>query len=134
MALTAWENLLFAGRMWGIDKPEKHAADCLSLVGLVDHVGQTAAQLSRGMRQRLAIARALIHDPAMIFLDEPFTSLDGKGRKWLTEFLCELRKRKRSILLATHEFGFGNGFVDRFVHLQPDGLREVVSGGYVSRP
>lgn len=96
-ALTVWENLLFAGRMWGIDAPQKCVADLLSMVGLEDHAAQTTAQLSCGMRQRLAIARAVIHDPALVLLDEPFTSLDVGGRKWLTAFLCDLRTRKRCL-------------------------------------
>jgi len=125
LALTAWENLLFAGRMWGIDAPEKRAADLLSMVGLDDRAAQTTAQLSRGMRQRLAIARAVIHDPAMVLLDEPFTSLDVDGRKWLTAFLCDLRKKKRALILATHEPVSGDGFVDRLVSLRADGLREI---------
>ncbi|HLN32550.1 MAG TPA: heme ABC exporter ATP-binding protein CcmA [Gemmataceae bacterium] len=125
LALTAWENLLFAARMWGIDAPEKRAEDLLTMVGLEDHAAQTTSLLSRGMRQRLAIARAVIHDPAMVLLDEPFTSLDVDGRKWLTAFLCDLRKRNRALILATHESVYGSGFVDRLVSLRADGLREI---------
>ena len=88
---------------------------------------QTTAQLSCGMRQRLAIARAVIHDPALVLLDEPFTSLDVGGRKWLTAFLCDLRTRKRALVLATHEPMHGSGFVDRIVSLRADGLREFTS-------
>jgi len=125
LALTAWENLLFAGRMCGINTPEKRAAELLCMVGLEDHAGQTTAQLSRGIRQRLAIVRAMIHDPAIILLDEPFTSLDVEGRKWLTTFLCDLRERNRALILATHEPVYHRGFVDRLVSLRADGLREV---------
>jgi heme exporter protein A len=128
LALTALENLLFAGRMCGIVAPERRAADLLSVVGLEDHAAQTTAQLSRGMRQRLAIARAVTHDPAIVLLDEPFTNLDGGGRNWLTAFLCDLRKRNRAILLATHERVWGSGLVDRVVSLQPKGLREIRPG------
>jgi heme exporter protein A len=125
LALTAWENLLFAGRMWGIDVPEKRAADLMFWVGLGDHRSQMTAQLSRGMRQRVAIARALIHDPPIVLLDEPFSSLDGDGREWLTSFLGDLRNRNRALILATHEPLYGNGFVDRLVSLAIDGLREI---------
>jgi heme ABC exporter ATP-binding subunit CcmA len=132
-ALTAWENLLFAGRMWGIDAPEKRAARLLSMVGLGGHAAKPAAQLSRGMRQRLAIARAVFHDPAVVLLDEPFTSLDDGGRKWLTEFLCGLRDRDRAIILATHEPTDGCGLVDRVVCLRDHELREIQPGGRTSR-
>jgi heme ABC exporter ATP-binding subunit CcmA len=124
LTLTARENLLFAGRMWGVDSPEERALEWLSLVGLEDQARQTTAQLSRGMRQRLAIARALIHDPIVVLLDEPFTNLDGDGRKWLTAFLRDLRRRNRAVLLAAHESPAG-GFVDRLVCLQAHGLREM---------
>jgi heme ABC exporter ATP-binding subunit CcmA len=124
-ALTAWENLLFAGQMWGIDAPQTRVADVLSVVGLEDQKAQTTAQLSQGMRQRLAIARAVIHDPAIVLLDEPFNSLDTDGREWLEAFLCDLRSRNRALLLATHHSLHSSGFVDRMVRLCPDGLREI---------
>jgi heme ABC exporter ATP-binding subunit CcmA len=127
LALTAQENLLFAGRMSGIDEPEKRTSNLLSLAGLEDHAAKKMAQLSRGMRQRLAVCRAVIHDPAIVLLDEPFTSLDGDGRNWLTSFLCEMRKRNRAILLTTHEH-VGNEFVDRFMNLRADGLQEIQPG------
>jgi heme ABC exporter ATP-binding subunit CcmA len=125
LALTPWENLLFACRMWGIHAPKERAAELLSVIGLEDRAGQTTAQLSRGMRQRLAIARTVIHDPAIILLDEPFTSLDAEGRKWLTAFLCDLRKRNRALLLATHEPVYGGGFMDRLVCLRAGSLQEI---------
>jgi heme exporter protein A len=124
LALTVRENLLFAGRMWGVDSPEERALEWLSLVGLGGQARQTTAQLSRGMRQRLAIARALIHDPVVVLLDEPFSNLDGDGRKWLTAFLRDLRRKNRAVLLAAHERPSG-GFVDRLVWLRADGLRQV---------
>jgi heme exporter protein A len=133
LPLTAWENLLFAGRMWGLDAPETRAAYLMSVVGLQDHRSEMTAQLSRGMRQRLAIARAVIHDPPIVLLDEPFTGLDGDGREWLTVFLCDLRKRNRALILATHEPFHGNGVVDRVVSLAADGLRETRPGSVVGR-
>lgn len=124
-ALTAWENLRFAGRMWGMTAPEMHASRLLSRLGLADRAAQATCQLSRGLRQRLAIARAVIHDPAVLLLDEPFTSLDADGREWLTGFLCELRERDRAILFSTHQPLHESAFVDRFLSLDADGLRET---------
>jgi heme ABC exporter ATP-binding subunit CcmA len=129
LALTARENLRFAARMWGIDEPETRAANSLSMVGLEGQAEQATARLSRGMRQRLAIARALVHDPAIVLLDEPFTSLDVEGRKWLTALLCDLRKRNRAILLSTHEPVYTSGFADRFFNLRFDGLYEIQPDG-----
>ena len=124
-ALTAWENLLFAGRMCGIDHVGDRAAELLSSFGLHRQAQQTVGRLSRGMRQRLAIARAVIHDPPILLLDEPFTSLDASGRCWLVEFLCGLRQRSRAILLATHEAAESRCFADRLLGLHADGLQGV---------
>jgi heme ABC exporter ATP-binding subunit CcmA len=127
LALTPRENLLFAGQMWGISSPERRVTELLSAVGLEAWADQRTFHLSRGMRQRLAVARAVMHDPALVLLDEPFNSLDVEGRQWLKGFLCELRKRKRSAIVATHDAVDAGGFMDRVVELCVDGLREVPS-------
>lgn len=124
-ALTARENLLFAARMCGIKAAESRAADMLAMVGLERRAEQTTALLSRGMKQRLAIARAVIHEPAIVLLDEPFTSLDVDGSHWLTAFLGDLRNQKRAIMLATHEPRQRRGAVDRLIRLSSDGLLDL---------
>ena len=98
------------------------------MVGLEGQSSQTPARLSRGMRQRLAIARAVIHDPAIVLLDEPFTSLDSDGREWLTTFLRDLRKKGRAILLATHESVHESRLVDRCLGLRAGGLWQTQPG------
>jgi heme ABC exporter ATP-binding subunit CcmA len=122
-ALTVRENLFFAARMWHLDNPEERVADLLGKIELEGRAAQMTEQLSRGLRQRLALSRALIHDPAVVLLDEPYTSLDNDGQRWLTDFLGELRKRSRAVLLTTHQPG--DFRIDRLVHLGPDGLREM---------
>ncbi len=124
-ALTVFENLVFAGRMWGIAAPKQQASSLLSSMGLADRAAQPTGQLSRGMRQRVAIARAVIHDPDVLLLDEPFTSLDAEGRDWLVNFLCELRARHTSILFSTHEPVHAGAFMDRSLTLGTNGLREM---------
>jgi len=69
------------------------------------------------MRQRLAIARAVIHDPPILLLDEPFTSLDAVGRDWLVQFLRDLRNRNRSILLVIHLDETNRDLADRLLCL-----------------
>lgn len=113
LTLTVLENLLFAGHMCGLDRVADRAAELLSVTGLGRHTRQLAARLSRGMRQRLAIARAVIHDPPILLLDEPFTSLDAVGRDWLVQFLRDLRNRQRSILLVAHFDEMNRGMADR---------------------
>jgi heme exporter protein A len=118
LALTALENLMFAGRMYGLQDVSDRAAELLSAVGLEQQARQRAGCLSRGMRQRLAIARAVIHDPPILLLDEPFTSLDPPGRDWLKSFLSALRERHRAILLISHDAEETQSWVDRLLYLQ----------------
>ena len=82
--LTLRENLLFAGRMYGIDHPAERADQLLADVGLAEHAQRLPMQVSRGMGQRVAVARALVHEPPILLLDEPFSGLDAEGQAWLT--------------------------------------------------
>ncbi len=107
-ALTARENLAFAAKLWGIVDPER-VEELLDRLGLVRWQDQRVATFSRGMTQRLAIARALIHQPDILLLDEPFHSLDDPGVADVVRLLGELvsegrgRGRGRAIVLVTHQ-------------------------------
>ena len=125
LTLTARENLLFAGRMCGLDQVADRADELLSATGLKHHAQQHAARLSRGLRQRLAIARAIIHDPPILLLDEPFTSLDASGCDWLAQFLSDLRDRRRSILVVTHVDQISRGLPDRLLCLRAGRVESV---------
>ncbi len=101
--LTARENLIFAARIFGV--PDPHArADALLAEAELDHVAhRVAGAFSRGMAQRLSIARGLVHDPAVLLLDEPFTGLDGPAARKLATRLAALRDNRRSLVLVTHD-------------------------------
>jgi heme exporter protein A len=96
LALTAAENLAFFCDLRGIDR--KRVSEALELAGLGRVAGRRAGELSRGMQQRLSIARATLHDPLLLILDEPDASLDAEGAE-----LLERVMRGRTAVLATHD-------------------------------
>ena len=101
--LTASENLLFAARMYVLPHPHERVTELLARTGLSRQAGQAAGRLSQGQRRRLSLARALIHDPPIVILDESFAGLDAAGHVWLEEWLLELRARERAIVFSTHD-------------------------------
>jgi heme exporter protein A len=101
--LTIRENLLFAGRMWGLDRAADRADELLDAAGLSAQTHRLSGELSRGNRQRTAIARALIHDPPILLLDEPFSGLDAKGVDWLMGLLLDLSAQGRTLCFTSHD-------------------------------
>jgi heme ABC exporter ATP-binding subunit CcmA len=101
--LSARENLLFFGRIVGLENRSRTVDDWLERVGLARVATMPVRQFSRGMRQRLALARTFLHTPDLLFLDEPFTSLDDRAIAMLSELLVEARERGATIVLSTHQ-------------------------------
>jgi heme exporter protein A len=102
-ALTAHENLTFAARLWGISKAAR-IDELLDQVGLTRARDQRVGTFSRGMTQRLAIARALLHDPDILLLDEPLNSLDEPGAEMVLRFMEDFIAREHAIAIVTHQF------------------------------
>jgi heme exporter protein A len=115
--LTAIENLVFFGRLYGVPNPETVAAEALRRARLDDRGGDLVSGFSRGMRQRLAMERALLHNPRLLLLDEPFTGLDDASTMALIERLRELRAAGCIMLVATHDLDIGEAVLDRAVIL-----------------
>lgn len=101
--LSAFENLTLFGRLAGVPKPIQAADEALERVGLSRVKEGLAREFSRGMRQRLAIARAFLHDPELLLLDEPFTSLDDRAIAVLQTLLSGARARGSTIVMSTHQ-------------------------------
>ena len=115
--LTAYENLQFYGRLYGMDNLEAQIIADIKKVGLLLALNEQVYTFSRGMLQRLSIARALIHNPEVILLDEPFTGLDQHGISLLQGVLRDLQSNHKTILMVTHSFEDGMNDVDRILIL-----------------
>jgi heme exporter protein A len=101
-ALTARENLAFFGRLYGVCDPAL-IQDLLEKIGLAPHGDRRVATFSRGMVQRLSIARALLPDPEVLLLDEPLTGLDDAAAVIVRDVLIDLKARDRAVVVATHQ-------------------------------
>ncbi|UCD92071.1 MAG: ABC transporter ATP-binding protein [Methanobacteriota archaeon] len=111
--LSALENLKFYGKMYGIKLKEERIKRLLSRVKLLHRMNDMVGTYSRGMKQRLSIARAVVHDPDVLLLDEPYTGLDLNGCEILNEMLLELGKQKKTIVMVTHDVERGHEMGER---------------------
>lgn len=118
MKLTVMENLLFFASLHAVAEPADAASAALAAVGGRELAGTRAEALSRGQRQRIALARALLHDPDILFLDEPFSGLDPSGAEALATMLGARRSPERIIVLVTHDLRRGLELADRVVVLR----------------
>lgn len=111
--LTAYENLEFYGRMYKVDNLRDRIYDVLKEVGLEYSLNDPVRHFSRGMQQRLAIARATLHQPAILLLDEPYTGLDQQAIDILNSVLHNLNIKDRTVFMITHNFQQGLDLSDR---------------------
>jgi len=109
--------LAFFARLYDVASPDSRAAELAKLLGLDDVLDRRLGTFSRGMRQKVAIARALVHDPPVLLLDEPGTALDPEMSQTLRGFIVSLRARHRAILLTTHDLDEAQRIADRVVVL-----------------
>jgi heme exporter protein A len=126
--LTALENLTFFGRMYAVPDAPGRALEALERAGLGERAHDAVAGFSRGMRQRVALERALLHQPRLLLLDEPFTGLDQASAGALVGRLREEQARGVLILLATHDLDVVNGLLTRELFLRNGRLMEVAAG------
>jgi heme ABC exporter ATP-binding subunit CcmA len=101
--LSATENLTLFARLYGVPNPKRAAEEWLERTGLTNAAQALLREFSRGMRQRLAVARAFIHEPRVLLLDEPFTALDDRAIAVLQNVLREALAARKTIIMSTHQ-------------------------------
>lgn len=125
--LSAEENLLLFARLYALDREHQRAAQALESAGLAGRGADLVRGFSRGMRQRLTIARALLPGPGLLLLDEPATGLDAAGQHWLGETLGQLRSQGCTLVMSTHGRSEAHAILSRAVRLEA-GLIAADSG------
>lgn len=123
--LTGYENLRFFARLYDLEEPQRRIEQLLQILDLWRWRDSSVRTYSRGMSQRLAIARALLHDPPVVILDEPDTGLDRESLKQITELIGHLRERDRAVLVTTHSMGRAVAWADRVVELRAGRLHHM---------
>jgi heme exporter protein A len=116
--LTARENLTFFAHLYGLPAVPATVTRSLERAGLPDRGDDLVSGFSRGMRQRVALERALLHDPRLILLDEPFTGLDQASTAALIARLRERQAAGCVIVLATHDLDVADGLISRAIYLK----------------
>jgi heme exporter protein A len=111
--LTAVENLRLYARLYNLPDREARVAEMLAEVGLTERGSDLVRSFSRGMQQRLALARTLLHDPEIVLLDEPYTGLDAHAAGMLRGVLARLKDGRRTVVLVTHNLSQGLEMADR---------------------
>jgi len=135
--LTAFENLDFYGRLYECPyTPRRQSIErFLRMLGLWDRKDTRAGSFSKGMKQKLALARALVHEPQILFMDEPTANLDPESAKTVRDFIVEIKKQGRTIFLNTHNLDEAQRICDRIGIIKtrlltigtPEQLRESLS-------
>jgi heme ABC exporter ATP-binding subunit CcmA len=113
--LTALENLRFYAQLLGLPTGDASLMEKIEQVGLGGREREPVRNYSRGMQQRLALARAFLHDPEILLLDEPFTGLDQAGSDFLKRYLMEAHAKGKTCMMAIHDATLGYEMADRFI-------------------
>jgi heme exporter protein A len=131
--LTARENLAFFAGLYGLADGGSAADRALDRAGLADRAHDPVSSFSRGMRQRVALERAMIHGPRLVLLDEPFTGLDDASAGALVGRLRDLKQAGAIVVLATHDLDLAEGLLDDVVFLRNGRMVETTATSHALR-
>jgi ABC-2 type transport system ATP-binding protein len=131
-SLTVRQNLLVYARLYGLESPARAVDDVLRLFEIPDRSNDRAAELSKGLKQRVALARSLLHNPRIVLLDEPTSGLDPESAREVRELIVGLRDEGRTVMICTHNLDEVERVADRVAVLRtrlvatgtPDALRD----------
>ena len=132
-------NLITYARLYNLPRPQTAVDQALAMVGLSERARDLAGTLSKGLRQRLALARALMHEPPIVLLDEPTSGLDPASARHVRDLILDLRRRGRALLVSTHNLAEAEELADRIAVLNtslladdsPSTLRQRLTGNRV---
>ncbi|QAA76216.1 MAG: Efflux ABC transporter, ATP-binding protein [Candidatus Bipolaricaulis sibiricus] len=138
--LSLERNLRYFAELYGVPDPRSAVRRYLDRLGLWERRGDAVATLSKGLRQRLALARALVHEPKVLFLDEPTSGLDPESARDVRQFIGELASERRTVLLCTHNLPEAEELCARIAVLRtrlialdrPEVLKQRLSGSRVT--
>jgi heme exporter protein A len=131
-ALTPFENLKFFGQMYGVEDLETRCKALLNEVGLERFVHEPLNIFSRGMTQRFMIARAILHHPSVLLLDEPFSGLDASAKQFVLDRIAQERQNGKGILITTHNIELGHLVGSRFCFMINGELEEIAQKDEIS--
>jgi len=115
--MSGMENLRYFARLYGIDD-DKHGDQAIRMVALDPTLSRPVGQYSQGMRQRMSLARAILHDPKILLLDEPFSNVDAQSAREMVTLLTRMREAGKTILLVTHQASLLEGAANKFVWMR----------------
>ena len=124
--LTCRENLVFYARLYGVRRADARIETVLARLNLDDRADRRVRTLSHGMQKRLSVARAILHEPDVLLLDEPESGLDAASVASLGELLSDWRSSGRTALLTTHSREIGQAWADRTLTLDRGRLTEEI--------
>jgi heme ABC exporter ATP-binding subunit CcmA len=115
--MSGMENLRYFARLYGI-QDDSRCAESIAAVGLDPELQRPVGQYSQGMRQRISLARALLHDPKVLLLDEPFSNVDIRSAREMVKLLAHMRDQGKTVFVVTHQASLLDGAANEFVWMQ----------------